>query len=166
VRAFFALWPGEDERRLLHAQAVEVAARAAGRAIAIDKLHLTLLFLGEVDEDTAACLAEGAGRLDFEDFDLELAEAGSWRKAGVAWIAPAGLPAPLAKLQASLATMAAACGVRQEPRAFIPHLTLARKAGAALPATRIVPIVLRCRGFCLVRSDLRSGRYEVVGRWP
>jgi 2'-5' RNA ligase len=166
VRAFFALWPGEEERRLLHAQANAAAKQSGGRAIAFDKLHLTLLFLGEVDEREMACLGAGAGRVIFEDFNLALSLTGTWRKAGVAWIAPEEVPVALTRLQASLAAAARDCGVRLESRAYLPHLTLARKAAAAMPRARIAPIMLRCEGFCLVRSDLGSGRYEVVGRWP
>jgi RNA 2',3'-cyclic 3'-phosphodiesterase len=166
MRAFFALWPDETERKALHAQAIEAAARTGGRAVAPEKLHLTLLFLGQIDERTAACLAAGAGRAAFEDFDLSLSAIGGRRKAGVAWIAPDEVPAPLARLHQSLAAMARDCGISLEPRAYVPHLTLARKIATAMPQARVAPVVLGCKGFCLVRSDTGSGRYEIIGRWP
>jgi 2'-5' RNA ligase len=165
VRAFFALWPDESERRALHAQAVDMAARAKGRAIAADKLHLTLVFLGEIDDRTVACLSDGAGHLDAMPIELEMGRLGGWPGPGIAWIAPVAVPESLARLQFGLAALARECGVLTESRRYFPHMTLARGAKARVNEARCEPIALRLRGFCLVRSDLGSGRYEVIGRW-
>jgi 2'-5' RNA ligase len=55
--------------------------------------------------------------------------------------------------------------VAPEERPYSPHLTLARGATTKVPEARCEPIALRFRGFCLVRSDLGSGRYEVIESW-
>ena len=165
MRAFFALWPDEAQRRALHAQAIDVAARAKGRAVAADKLHLTLVFLGEIDAATADCLSAGAGRLDAGAIDLAMSRVGGWHRAGIAWVAPEEVPEALVRLQRGLADLARECGVALEARAFSPHLTLARGATARIAEARCEPIMLRFREFCLVRSDLGSGRYERIGRW-
>jgi 2'-5' RNA ligase len=166
VRAFFALWPGDGERRELHAKAVEVAARARGRAIAVEKLHLTLVFLGEIDERTVRCLTAGAGRVRAAQVDLAMSRIGCWPRAGVAWIAPLEVPDPLVRWQRELVAVAQECGVRPEARPWAPHLTLARRATQALPDERCAPVLLGIRELRLVRSDLASGRYEVIASWP
>ena len=166
MRAFFALWPGEVQRSALHALAIDVAARARGRPVARDMLHLTLVFLGDVGARTIAGLEAAAARLPDENIELAMSRIGCWRKAKVAWMAPREVPRSLGRLRASLATAARDCGVQLEDRPYFPHLTLARGAAAAIPEEQCAPIVLRFRGFCLVRSDLGKGGYERIGRWP
>jgi 2'-5' RNA ligase len=166
VRVFFALWPEEAQRRALHAQAIDIATRTKGRPVALDKLHLTLAFLGDVDAGTIACLAAAAGLLPAENVELEMSRIGCWRKAGIAWMAPRELPKSLGLLRESLADVARGCGVPLDDRPYLPHLTLARGASVAIPESQCDPIMLRFRGFCLVRSDLGRGTYEPIGRWP
>jgi RNA 2',3'-cyclic 3'-phosphodiesterase len=166
VRAFFALWPDDEGRAELHARSIDAAARTRGRPVAFDKLHVTLVFLGDVDDPQAACLVAAAGRLAAGELDLVMSRTGTWRRARIAWLAPESVPGPLERLRESLAGIARGCGVRLESRTYMPHLTLARGATVALPDAPCAPVTLRFHGFCLVRSDLGSGRYEVIGRWP
>ena len=166
MRAFFARWPDDEGCADLHARSIDAAARTRGRPVAFDKLHITLVFLGDIDDRQATCLAAGAGRLAAGDLDLVMSRTGNWRKAKIAWLAPESVPGPLGSLQESLAGIARGCGVRLESRGYVPHVTLARGATVPLPDAPCAPVTLRFRGFCLVRSDLGSGRYEVIGRWP
>lgn len=94
-------------------------------------LHLTLLFLGEVERALQEALDEALRRAfaGHPPIELGLEDAGGFppgRPARVAWI---GVSAPptLAALQRSVAESArAAVGSRPEEREFHPHLTLAR----------------------------------------
>lgn len=49
ARVFFALWPDEPCAARLHAIAERLAVRFAGRATQKETLHLTLVFVGDVN---------------------------------------------------------------------------------------------------------------------
>lgn len=132
MRLFVALEVPEVVRR-------EVARRVAGlrdrlpRARWVDSevMHLTLLFLGQVEEAQVPAL-EGALAAAFAKhapMELRLAGGGTFpprRPARVAWI---GMEAPeeLAALQAdATAAATASIGFEPEDRPYHPHVTLAR----------------------------------------
>lgn len=132
MRLFVALEIPEPVRR-------EVARRIAGlrdrlpRARWVDtgNLHLTLLFLGQVEEPQVpvltAALREAFAK--HPPLDLRLADGGTFpprRPARVAWI---GLETPgdLRALQADVTAAAVeAIGFQPEERPYYPHVTLAR----------------------------------------
>ena len=160
VRLFFAIWPDAAARERLAALGQEVAQVARGKPVPSANLHLTLAFLGEVEEARAAPLPEIAARVEAGAFRIRFDRVGSFAKARVAWVGCAKPPAELVLLQSRLATALAGGGFAIEERPFAPHLTLARKAAVALPPARIEPIEWEVRDFALVRS--RAGRYESV----
>lgn len=94
-------------------------------------LHITLKFLGEVGDarvrelSRAACAAaEGFGQ-----FRLSVEEAGTFPPRGAArvlWLGVRDESGDLARLQRRLEEECEAAGFPREPRAFKPHLTLAR----------------------------------------
>ena len=94
-------------------------------------IHLTLKFLGEVDEsqqgeifDALQKAAAGISR-----FRIAVAGAGAFpnsRNARVIWIGITGDLAPLATLHAAIEEAMAGLGFKREDRKFTPHLTLAR----------------------------------------
>jgi 2'-5' RNA ligase len=96
-------------------------------------MHLTLKFLGWIDESRVArvecVLADVARR--HAPFPLRLEGAGAFpteRSPRVLWIGFAAEPRVLA-LQADLETALEAEGFEREGRAFTPHLTLGRVKG-------------------------------------
>ena len=165
ARLFFALWPGLGERERLAALARNLAARSAGRAVPVGKIHLTLAFLGEVDaglEREIVALAPGWGRGPFE---LRLDRTGSFAHPGVAWIGQSKAPEELANLVEALRGALAAIGIPREPRPFKAHVTLVRRVGRPVEAEEVEPVIWRSTRFALVRSNLRTGRYENRGDW-
>ncbi|MDH5265059.1 MAG: RNA 2',3'-cyclic phosphodiesterase, partial [Betaproteobacteria bacterium] len=56
ARLFFALWPDAAARAALADLARATANRYGGRAVPAANLHLTLVFLGEVDPARIAAL--------------------------------------------------------------------------------------------------------------
>lgn len=109
------------------------ATRAAVRWVAPAGMHLTLKFLGPIDDGQALrvrdVLAQVAAR--HRPFPLKLEGTGAFpgeRNARVLWI---GLgPAPdLAALQEDLDEALAQEGFEREKRDFTPHLTLGRVKG-------------------------------------
>jgi 2'-5' RNA ligase len=93
-----------------------------------EQLHLTLAFLGEVDEATCALLGEKLAEIVAPGFTLQFSSSGCFpdrRRPRVIW---AGLsPSPLLTALAEQVSKAVrSCGIAQEERPFSPHITLAR----------------------------------------
>ncbi len=91
-----------------------------------EHFHLTLRFLGELDEAVARDVDDELGRIVAAPFEIALAGAGSFggREPSALW---AGVDAPvdLARLQASCESAVRRAGLAPEPRKFKPHVTLA-----------------------------------------
>lgn len=91
-----------------------------------EHFHLTLRFLGEIDEATARDVDDELGRIVAAPFEIALAGAGSFggKEPTALW---AGVDAPpdLARLAASCESAVRRAGLAPEPRKFKPHVTLA-----------------------------------------
>jgi 2'-5' RNA ligase len=100
--------------------------------------------------------------------DGELERLGSFRRARVAWIAPADLPDALAALQRDLAHALQQAGFTLDAAPWRPHITLARHCRMPLaPATR-APLLWRACELVLHESVSAAGgvRYDALARWP
>ncbi|HEY1043527.1 MAG TPA: RNA 2',3'-cyclic phosphodiesterase [Telluria sp.] len=161
VRLFLALWPDEAIRRQL------VQARDSWRwprsasPVADAKLHLTLNFLGSVDEERLPEL-EAAFDVPFTPFEVELGRPVVWHRS-IAVLEPLSVPPELIELHTLLDERVAALGLPVEERAYKPHVTMARRAGNATPPERIAPLQWNVAGYALVQSKLGAGaEYGVV----
>jgi RNA 2',3'-cyclic 3'-phosphodiesterase len=142
--------------------------------------HLTLAFLGEVGEETAAALAPRLGRAAWRhpSLSLSFAGAGAFPAAGrarVLWTGVHGDRPALTALARSVAAGARRAGAPppDEGRRFRPHVTLARcpepanlrALVAALDPYAGVPWM--APEIHLIRSYTGpEQRYETVGSWP
>ncbi|GAA4007651.1 RNA 2',3'-cyclic phosphodiesterase [Sphingomonas humi] len=108
---------------------------------AVDHLHLTLRFIGEVDGAAAEDVAAALSSLHLAPFELRLQGVGHFhhRRAGALW---AGVEprAPVAALAARIERAVVMAGLPAEGRAFVPHVTLARWSG---PAPELQPWLTR-----------------------
>jgi len=139
-RLFFALWPDERQRTALTRVQGELPDHG-GRKTHPEDFHLTLVFLGDLDAQRRACAEEVAGRVRGVPFVLNLDRRGYFPRAGVLWCGASAWPQPLLDLVQALNDGLRGCGFRPERRAFVPHVTLARKA-RPLPARDIEPPVV------------------------
>lgn len=187
MRLFVALEIPEPVRR-------EVARRMSGlrdrlpraRWVDPEMLHLTLLFLGQVDDSKVPALA-GALRAAFakhSPLDLRLSGGGAFpprRPARVAWV---GLsedrqaPEDLGALQADVSAAAVeAIGFEPEERPYHPHVTLARcdpnwprdavdKFAAAFPGEIGQPWTADRGVLMESRLSPKGARYSVVEGFP
>jgi 2'-5' RNA ligase len=167
LRAFFALWPGATVRAALAPLARDIARKVHGRPTAVESIHLTLAFLGEVAEAALPSLEAIGAAMPRGTFVMQLAQCGAFGGARVAWVAPAETPPELVNLESQLRTALAAGGFRTEDRPFAPHLTIARRCGRALPHA-ITPIAWNVDQLSLLASSLEPGgaRYREVAGWP
>ena len=165
-RLFFALWPDDATRQLL-AKVARKYVRGRGRLVAAANIHLTLIFLGPVDRDCAACIERVADGIRAAPISLVLECLGHWPKPRIAWSGSACTPVALASLVAALGNGLADCGFASESRPYQAHVTLARKVGGRFESRTHKPIVWEAREFCLVRSlTHRDGVvYQPLKRW-
>jgi len=98
------------------------------RRVPPEQVHLTLSFLGEVDEKNVGLLCEKLALIPAVSFHLVFSGFGCFPDRLHPRIIWAGLqPEPcLGKLAAGVRTAVLACGIPVEERAFSPHITLAR----------------------------------------
>lgn len=91
-----------------------------------EQFHLTLRFIGEVDESTARDVDLELGRIAAAPFEIALSGAGSFggREPSALW---AGVEAPpdLLRLAASCETAIRNAGLPPESRKYKPHVTIA-----------------------------------------
>jgi 2'-5' RNA ligase len=101
-----------------------------------------------------------------QPFSLVLDRLGAFRRAGVAWAGASTVDPALLQLQGRLAVALDEREFTLEARPFNPHVTLVRKVERPLRDETVEPVAWRVTDFTLMRSDLRTGRYETVERWP
>jgi 2'-5' RNA ligase len=174
-RLFFALLPAPAERAAMHATAQSLVRRTGGRTVAMDDLHLTLCFLGEVSSEKARQLPAAVERIKAPAIHLMLDRADAWPRARVLCL----LPSPGAevertgKLAAALAAASHSIGLEPDDKPFRAHVTLARKLpaaairGAPWPVALDQPLALHADGFALMSSTGAGDapRYKVVHAW-
>ncbi len=133
----------------------------------MDSVHLTLAFLGEVDETRLPELLARPATIATEGFTLNIDRVGVWHHNGIGWVAPSVTPVALAELQERLSDWLESIGFMLEKRAFKPHVTLVRKCTGEADTIAIDPVRWRVEEYVLVQSKQSEMgiRYEIVGRF-
>jgi 2'-5' RNA ligase len=166
ARLFFALWPDAAASAALSRLAAELAALSGGKAVPAGKIHLTLAFLGIVEDSRVAAAFDAAQAGRWRAFGMRVDTTGSFRGARVAWAGCASPVPGLASLQSGLARGLAHAGFALDERPFAPHLTLVRKIARPIVQSPIPAIEWRVAELALVRSELGKGTYATMGAWP
>ena len=161
---FFALWPEPAAARALAQVGESLAELAGGKPQAVEKIHMTLAFLGSLDEEQLGGAVTAAAPISAGEVRMTVDQVGSFRRSKVGWAAPSAPVAALTALQSDLAGRLRDRGFRLEDRAFTPHITLVRKLGKPLPRAPMPPIQWRSRALTLVETT-GDGRYEVRESW-
>lgn len=171
----------DDAARALAAQVIEQhRPNVQAKWVRADKLHLTLVFLGNATpahvEGFKPVIDALARR--HAAFQLELAGAGTFgtaRAPSVLWLGVAGALEPLRELQADtqralLTQPLPGLSPNEHERAFTPHVTLARsKHSAAFAEVSKALAGLRSSAFTVAHLALyesRADRYATVHRAP
>ena len=165
-RLFFALWPDDGVRARLSEQA-RLLPINTGRRVPPENFHITLVFLGNVEEQAVAALTGTAKGMGIPRFCLQINHCGWWKRAKVAWLAPAYTPEPVLELVRQLNHQSRLAGLPVDERDYNPHLTIARKLTRPLKPCTFEPIHWDVRKFCLVESVTyeKGARYRVLQSW-
>lgn len=94
---------------------------------ALENLYCTLAFLGSCDKEALQCYQYTADRVAGSSFSVSFDRIVLRKKQAMLWAVASSVPAGLELLHSQLVTELACCSYQQEGRAFIPHVTLARK---------------------------------------
>ena len=130
-RAFVAVMPAEPVLDALEPRVADLAARAPElRWLPRPQWHLTLQFLGAVDDADALRAAVAPGVAGHATFDVQLAGGGAFpsvRRGAVLWVGVERGDA-LVRLAEAVQDATHTLGHAPDDRPFHPHLTLARAA--------------------------------------
>lgn len=173
LRLFVALTLPADMRERLCGL---MGGLPGARWVPSENLHITLRFIGEVDEGAAADLDAELARAPFAPFTLTLEGVGVFgasRRPRALWagVAPS---AELDILQGRVEAAALRAGQPAETRKFTPHVTLARLTGGGDRLGRFLASnglfrapPFEVAGFSLMRSRLGGGDpvYDEVCRY-
>ena len=134
VRAFIAIDVPEQVKASLDATLRELRATLSGRAygwVRVEGIHLTLKFLGDVDEDSIPTISDALAPTASGErpFSLRLRGTGTFppgRRPNVVWASLDGDLDALAEVQERVEEAMTRLGFEAERRTFQPHLTLGR----------------------------------------
>jgi len=167
---FFAVVPQASLRLQLAAMAEQLARGCGGRPVAPDNIHLTLAFLGNVDDAVCQCVRAVGDAIHARPFELVIDRLGYWRRPRIVWAGCSQTPAALMDLVSCLRTATEdQCGIVADERLYQVHMTLLRKAASGGPQGGLdTPLTVAVSNFVLMESVSVTGgvRYLPVYDWP
>ena len=141
----------------LRKRASTLAPRARITWVPADRAHVTVRFIGHVDDAAARPIAEAlAPPLAVDRFDLTVHGVGAVPPSGSPRVIWAGLTSgvdSLAAIEREVSARLERCGVAREDRPYHPHLTLARVKDAGGLRARTLLEGLADRAFGTTRVD-------------
>lgn len=171
-RLFFAIYPPAAVGARVYALQQDLRVRHGlwGRALAMDRLHVTLCHLGDYvglpqsvvskAHEAASCVRASA--IDIT-FDRALSFAGRPRNQPFVLRSREGAPAVQA-FQRELGKAMALSGLGKFVRPYTPHMTLLYDT-ADVAEHEIEPVTWQCTEFRLIHSMLGQTRHVTLGAW-
>lgn len=173
IRAFVAIeLPSQIKAALAQLQgSLRTSKSASVKWVNPEGVHLTLKFLGNVDEAEIPALTKALSEAvrGVAPFSLQLGDPGAFPTAHaprVVWVGVGGEIEPLCTLHNNIDRVLTPLGFPPEKRAFSPHLTLGRVRDEASPSEKkrlgenVAKLKtgekssLRVESICLIRSTL------------
>jgi 2'-5' RNA ligase len=146
MRLFVAIDLTDEARRQIADVQQRLVARIGGSGLKLvrsEHLHLTLAFIGEVDEERGRKIV-GSMEVPFDQrpFEIEFGGVGVFPPDGrprILWLGVTHGAMSSVRLQEAVATRLEPFGMEREERPFSPHLTLARwREGRRSDARRLL----------------------------
>lgn len=164
-RLFFALWPDDTTRA--EVAKLNQQLDVAGRKLIAENLHVTLVFLGNVEDNVAQAVERLAADIQAAPLELVFDELDYWKRPRVICLTCRRQSEAVYDLVNQLSRMVSVYPIRLEQRPFRAHMTLVRKAQQR-PSLLFEPIRLKAQDFALVQSVSTDDgvRYQVLARWP
>lgn len=172
MRVFFAIWPDCAAQAQMAGLTKRLSLSLCnGRDMKAENIHLTLVFVGEIEPNTLEALrmvADGIKGSVVRAFDFAVEEIRYWKHKRIVYAAPTSAPRELLDLVNALSSGLAAAGFSLEQRVYAPHITLMRNASCQTVPQLAAPIVWQVREWMLVTSEQTSDGsvYTPISRWP
>ena len=125
-RVFFALWPGTQFLQDLAATSARLLERIEGRRLTPDDWHVTMCFIGGVNEAALAALQASAAAVASAPFPLRFDRIEYWPEARVVAATAREVPPPAVQLASGLRELSRSLGLAPDEKPLRPHLTLMR----------------------------------------
>jgi 2'-5' RNA ligase len=177
MRLFVGIALSAEARQELERLMLRLRGKDDGlRWSAAAQWHITLVFVGEAEQETQRRLAGELRRICLGAVPVEIDGLGMFERVGILHAAVEVTP-ELRRLQRAVAAAAETCGIEVEERAYRPHITLARSRNREGRRTlermrgRLEQQRLRARWsadeFLLYESELspEGSRYRVQERF-
>lgn len=125
---FFALWPDDRQRDRMRDFITPVTKLVEGRAVDRRDWHVTLVYVGELEERFIPELQQAASAIEFEPFSLRLDRLEFWPRPKIGAMVPPRVPSALEKVVEDLNGVVLAAGVVPQQRVYRPHVTVVKNA--------------------------------------
>jgi len=135
-RLFFALWPDNRQRDRLRDVINSVAKTVEGRPVERRNWHITLPFIGNIEERHIPDIQELVAQVQMEPFRLVFDRLEYSPRRKIACLAAAMAPAELEQLVSSLNDVVRLVGVSPPENTYRPHITVSHNA-RAFPTERL-----------------------------
>jgi 2'-5' RNA ligase len=127
-RVFFAIFPDKFARAQLTYQAEQLVLICGGNPVRAQRIHLTLLFLGNIAAHRIGLLQQSMKNIAVKKFEFQLEEICYWKKNRIVYGQAKQFPTELFILVDSLKTTLSEAGLLIEKNIYKPHVTLVRQA--------------------------------------
>jgi 2'-5' RNA ligase len=132
IRSFLAFELPPDIKRMVKDISEDIRrTRLDLKCVKVDNIHLTVVFMGNIRSEDVLAIGEEARDVcvDFDPFEIALKGLGVFpntRRPRVLWLGLEVETERISSFRDSLQERLLDFGVREEKRAFTPHLTLGR----------------------------------------
>ena len=177
IRTFVAVFPPPEVREALFQAARNLPTSGDFRLVGKEKIHLTLMFLGDVAEDDLDNVKRVLQpiRERHDPFEVSISAFGAFpsdRKARILWAGVEEGSEHLRTVAEDVENLLAPAGFERETRPYVPHLTLgrARTRRTELDTSETSPPALRftVSALDLVKSTpSKNGiNYAILATYP
>lgn len=132
-----------------------------------ENIHLTLLFLGEVEQTRLEQLQQAVGNVSASSFTFDLRRFSCWKHNRIGYVAPEDDVAALSQLSNALRQVTVSTGIKCDERAFVPHVTLLRNVTRTIDSQPIKAVEWQVEAFSLMESvqTERGVCYRALQTW-
>ncbi len=138
MRAFLTVVP-DVQTALAITRWCDLCWPSGGRKIPVQNYHLTLAFLGDVDESALQKLSEIFENFNHSALKIQLNKVGYWSHTDVLYLGSDAVDAGLQSLHEKCRQAANRIGARGSAKRYEPHITLARKLVMPPPPALVEP---------------------------
>ncbi|EPJ44051.1 MAG: hypothetical protein OFPI_40760 [Osedax symbiont Rs2] len=169
IRLFLGLKPDLAQIQALVALQQQLAG--TGRPVPADNLHMTLFFLGTIEQNKADIFVRAIDSQIWPSFSVTLDQLSGWQKPKILCLAGSVSDEKLSSSVANIRAIAKTVALQDPFTTYTPHITLMRKA-IALPDNSqqllTEPLVINPDSMHLFQSISRESgvEYQIIKSWP